>query len=664
MWDNPSSGPMPIRIYADRTQESSPEELADHMTWRAALANDLRGLIIPVELGLKPYFRQDLRGLDVLEWTRFAGEKFRELPVLAVAWQDLESILRHRLSPLLLHAFTRFLQLPEAIERIPDFVREVRDGRFEAAGLSWERVLCGSDYDVRQVTHHDLANDFYAADRLWQGYRYALRDAAQEDQPAVGAELGRSDHVIFPWQDQLQRKLASPFFQKYQSLSIKAELPAYPDLIDVDGRALITKHVACGLAGNLRILMIDDEWQKGTGDVLLNILFRQEAFTYRSGHEAVFSENKPLPRQEASWARMVCVDSVERAEHWLRYWGMLPPPEGDTADETDSTRQWCAEWSQVLGRRVSHHSEHTVEDVLAHGNECVDHPKARPVDVMTVVVLDLRLSRDQVQPIYHPSELPSLQFRSRLKALDQDVPVLMFTASRQANNAITALQNGDESDGWLVKEAPDVLMDDANSSRAVLYLIERLHSLSELYSWYRSELEWSNEERSAYSRLHLHPDRESILGYISHRSTELFNGMLEGRFKRTSLQFKDFIAKEAPKRRLSIEQVLISRRLVVSALLWTCKPDPKNPEWEVDAFSELLPGAYDKRRMIKAPYNRVNFNTVLWMRSRDILLQLLKEEIQWLWDLPWPENRRVQISNYLSQANSLLAEPLSLVWST
>src|ERR1039458_2383618 len=99
MWDNPASSPMPIRIYADRAEESAPEDLSDHMTWRAALANDVRGLVLPLELAIRPHFRQDLRGLDVLEWTRFAGERFRDLPVLAVAWQDLESILRHRLSP-------------------------------------------------------------------------------------------------------------------------------------------------------------------------------------------------------------------------------------------------------------------------------------------------------------------------------------------------------------------------------------------------------------------------------------------------------------------------------------------------------------------------------------------------------------------------------------
>ena len=661
MWDSASHGLMPIRVYPDRIQESSPEDLSDHMTWRAVLTDDLCGIVLPVELDIKPHFRQDLRGLDVLEWTRFAGEQFRQLPVLAVAWQDLESILRQRLSPLLLHAYTVFSRLPDAVERIPDFIAQVREGRFRAAGLPWERVLWGSDYDVHQVTHHDLANDFYAAERLWQGYRYALRDAAVGGQSAVGNEVNRSDHVVFPWQDQLQRKLTSPFFQRYQSLSSNAELPAYPDLVDVDAKALITKHVVCGLAANLRILMIDDEWQKGTGDVLLNVLFRQSLFTYRSEHEAVYSENKALPRQEASWARMVCVDSVERAENWLRYWSVLPPTETDSGDEEDLTRQWCAEWLQILGRRAPQNGEHSVEDVLAHGSQCVDHPKARPVDVLTVVVLDLRLNREQVRPIYHPSELPSLQFRSRLKALDQDIPVLMFTASRQANNAMAAMRQSDETDGWLVKEAPDVPMDDANSSRAALYLIERLHSLSELYSWYRPELEWSNEERSTYSRLHLHPDRDNILEYISVRSTELFNGMLEGRFQRTALQFKDFIAKEAPKRRLSIEQVLISRRIVVAALLWTCKPEPKTPEWDVDAFSELLPGAYDRKRIIKAPYNRVNFNTVLWMRTRDILVQLLKEEIQWLWDLPWPEFRRVQIHSYLSQANSLLSESVSLL---
>ena len=455
--------------------------------------------------------------------------------------------------------------------------------------------------------------------------------------------------------------MASSFFQKFQSTRSRTELPAYPDLMDVDATALIAKHVARGLAANLRILMIDDEWQKGTGDVLLNILFRQAAFAYRSDHEAVFSEVKSLPRHEICWARMVCVDSVERAEHWLRYWDVLPPTVTDSAAETDSSRQWCIEWSRILGRRVPHHSEDAIEDALANGNKCVDHPKARPVDVMTVVILDLRLSRDQVQPIYHPSELPSLQFRSRLKALDQDVPVLMFTASRQANNAVAALQDSDETDGWLVKEAPDVLVDDVNSSRAALYLIERMHSLSQLYSWYRPELEWSNEERSAYSRLHLHPDRENIMRSVSDRSRELFNGMLEGRFKRTGLQFKEFVAKEAPRRRLVIEQVLISRRIVVAALLWTCKPDPKSPEWDVGAFSELLPGAYDKRRIIKAPYNRVNFNTVLWMRSRDILLQLLKEEVQWLWDLPWPESRSARIRTYLSGANALFLEPLPLV---
>lgn len=657
MWDNPASSLMPIRVYADRTEESSPEELSDHIAWRATLSDDLRGIILPVELAIKPHFRQDLRGLDVLEWTRFAGDQFRELPVLAVAWWDLESILRQRLSPLLLHAYTRFLMLPDAVEQIPHFVAQVREGGFQTSGLPWERVLWGSDYDVRQATHHDLANDYYAAERLWQGYRHALTMAVQEGQTEVGDELRRSGQLVFPWQDRLREKMTSPFFQKFQATSSKAELPAYPDLIDVDATSLITKHVVNGVAANLRILMIDDEWQKGTGDVLLNVLFRQPAFTYRLPHEAVFSEIRSLPREEASWARMVCVDSVERAEHWLRYWEVLLPTEKESPGASESTRKWCSEWSEVLGGQVQNHSEHTAEEVLAHGDQCVDHPKARPVDVMTVIVLDLRLSRDPIQGIYHPSELPSLQFRSRLKALDQDVPVIMFTASRQANNAMAVFHNSDEADGWLVKEAPDVLMDDANSSRAVLYLIERIHSLAELYAWYRSDLEWSNEERSAYSRLHLHPDRDNILSSIAAQSTELFNGMLAGRFKKTGLAFKELVAKEAPKRRLPIEHVLISRRMVVAALLWTCRPDPKTPEWDVAAFSELLPGVYDKNRVIKAPYNRVNFNTVLWMRSRDILLQLLKEEVQWLWDLPWPESSRVQIRAYLSQANSLFSEP-------
>ena len=214
MWDNPGNSPMPILIYADRTQESAPEALLDHMTWRAALSDDLLGIIIPVELAIKPHFRQDLRGIDVLEWTRFAGEQFREVPVLAIAWQNLESILRLRLSPLLLHSYTRFLRLPDAVEQIPDFVAQTREGRFQPAGLPWERVLWGSDYDVSQVTHHDLANDYYAAERLWQGYRHALKSAVREGATVVEEELNRSSNIVFPWQDQLRRKHGLLLFSK------------------------------------------------------------------------------------------------------------------------------------------------------------------------------------------------------------------------------------------------------------------------------------------------------------------------------------------------------------------------------------------------------------------------------------------------------------------
>jgi hypothetical protein len=77
------------------------------------------------------------------------------------------------------------------------------------------------------------------------------------------------------------------------------------------------------------------------------------------------------------------------------------------------------------------------------------------------------------------------------------------------------------------------------------------------------------------------------------------------------------------------------------------------PEWNTDAFVRLLPGRPIKK-VVKWVYDKLNFNQVLWMRSSNVLSQLLREEIDWLATIDWPADKRAPILGALGRERQLL----------
>jgi hypothetical protein len=238
--------------------------------------------------------------------------------------------------------------------------------------------------------------------------------------------------------------------------------------------------------------------------------------------------------------------------------------------------------------------------------------------------------------------MESVQLREAIKAEDPDFPVIMLTASRQAVNFAAVMAGAREVDGWLTKEAPDVPADDENSSRAVHYLLERLHLFACLRDWYRPEFEWNLERKLAYAHLHNSPYRDSCLGHVAARAEAVFSALLRDRTlqdKYRGEKFYSCIESEVAPLRFDVERRLVARRVAVAALLHTAQWAPGGPHWDVDAFQNLMPGRPDKK-IVKAVYDVVNFNDRLWLTTSDPALveRLLKEEYEWLLNRHWEQH--------------------------
>jgi len=68
----------------------------------------------------------------------------------------------------------------------------------------------------------------------------------------------------------------------------------------------------------------------------------------------------------------------------------------------------------------------------------------------------------------------------------------------------------------------------------------------------------------------------------------------------------------------------------------------------------MLPGSPHSRN-VKAVYDKLNFNRVLWLRTRDIHTQLLSQEVEWLRRIEWPAEKRYPIDRFLKRAYSELS---------
>jgi len=120
------------------------------------------------------------------------------------------------------------------------------------------------------------------------------------------------------------------------------------------------------------VLLVDDEFDKGVADTLLQVLFRQTAFTVQYQEQAVYSSKQ----NDVAKARFVCVKTAEAARNWLRYWGDLPFSEEALdamsrgwvhARRTNDECRTFGDWLLGLGIKLGN-SEEAVRRVLKRGD--------------------------------------------------------------------------------------------------------------------------------------------------------------------------------------------------------------------------------------------------------------------------------------------------------
>jgi hypothetical protein len=628
-----------------------PSAWATGDSWVVSLENlspPPEALVIPLELPSERLHLQDLLGYELFSALRWSGtERLRGVPVLLAAWQPFDSILRKKLDLLIVQPAVEFARLPEALWRLPDFLNDVSQGTIRTARPDEiaELSLAG-DRQARRVSYHDLANDYYAALRLKLGYLALLKKGMEGRIPEAKAEFGSMSGVRYAWEAALEAKLRSPLVRRFQASRHGASAPRYPVIeADLD---ILKYHIQEGLPRGTRILLVDDEFHKGFADVLLRILFRQTDFTKQLKDEWVYSETCEAAPQRR-WARFVCVRNADLAANWLAWW------EGIAIDEVSrrpAWRDWLANWDRELNPDSKRRNLNPT-DVFAHGRGLVlDLSSAGPRIKSTIVLLDLRLDPVR-ETLYSIRDFSSFGLRKSIKGERPDLPVIIFTASRQVLNFAELLDSSSEIDGWFIKEGPDIPVDaeNTNSANAAAYLLERLHLYSTLRGWYRPSFDWTTERKLAYARLFHSKCAKEAFSEISAQSHALFRQILDRNWE-GPLEVNDtywaFIQRRVPPVPFPICQTLVARRVALAALLWTADMTPAGPEWNAEKFASLLPGR-PINRLVKWVYDKLNFNQVLWMRSSDVLSQLLKEEIDWLETIEWPPTKKRPILDALSR---------------
>jgi hypothetical protein len=613
-----------------------------------------QAFVIPLELAAPGWNRQDLLGYElfsVLRWTSW--EHLRGRPVLLAAWQSLQAILRRKPDLLMVRPATNFTRLPEAVDGVECFFEDVAAGRIRPASIAEiEDIAGGTDQSARTVSYHDLANDYYAAYRIWKGYQSLLRQGAQSGIAEAAHEAESLSGVHFAWEDYVEEKLQSPLVRRFQASRSGLSAPRYP-VID-RGLDVLTYHLQMGLPEGTRLLLVDDEFHKGSAEALLRILFRQSAFTKQLPDEWVYSEQTDRGPHDR-WARFVCVRTATLARNWLAYWDQIV---SDEVVGKTPWQEWLAGWDRELNPNSRRAELFEPQDVFAQNREFVlDRHSAGPRIKSTVVLLDLRLQPVQ-NALYSVKDFPSYGLRQAIKAEKPDLPVIMFTASRQILNFAELLDSSRDIDGWFIKEGPDIPVDeqDSNSANAVAYLLERVHLYSTLAGWYRESFGWDTDRKLAYARL-FHSDKAStVFPEITRLASEMFCQIQDGRTgcnREDTRTFLSFIQERVPSSPLPIVQTLVARRVAIATLLWAADLSAGSLEWNADAFDHLLPGRPSKKN-VKAVYDKLNFNQVLWMRSSGVLSQLLREEFDWLAAIQWPHQKAKAISEALLKERTLL----------
>jgi hypothetical protein len=617
--------------------------------WVAALKErtGVVAIVLPLEIKASDHHsRQDLLGVDLLNWLRWsADEPLRYVPVLATTWQPIEAILRRTLNLLLVTRGTTFIRLPEAVEHLPRFIEGVRrkDPSWPQARLEDLERIAGSTRAER-ISYHDLANEYYGAFRLWEGYKHALKAAK------MSKELKRTESVSISFMKDMQHKQSRPGVMEYLASRRQQASPIYyPVAAKPDD--LIRSHAEHGLPDDTRILMVDDEFDKGLAEVLVKMLFKAPEYSFRLDGEWVYSKDNR--------ARLVCVKSIREAACWLKHWGEMDVL--DTLGFDDEVwRQWIKNWANALGRDVERMEKDQVEDISREVLGCsreavqiVDRPPTQgTIKSTTVLLLDLHLEKREPHALYDPRQLTSVRLWRAVKDENDTLPILIFTASRQAMNYSAIMEAAGPSDGWLTKEGPDITLDDEHSSRAALYLLERLHMFSSRRDWYRPEFRWETAWIQEYAAAYLSPHWSECQNHVTAEATRIHEALRTNPQSVSQPHYTLFqnVGNQVKPVHFPLEVRLVARRVAVAALLETAKWHNGSPTGDVDGFKKRLNCSSSKRDP-KYLNNVLNFSEMLWFASYKpdrLLGLLLKEEREWL-QQTFPESEYPRIHEVLNK---------------
>ena len=664
----------PLLVCRNSVVELPPKDWTTGEAWVGALkredeVNHLVGIVLPLELEAPTIARAEMFGLELLEWLRWSAPiSMRSVPVTVVSWQSVVSVLRKKPDLLLVTPGTYFLDVIDVLRgKRESIIKSMQDNLLQGWDINeLSRFVSNGDSEASRRTYHDFANNHYAAYRLWQGYKTALSEVPEQtqDRGSVTREIERVEALQLHSERVIKSLCETPWFSRFKVHSRTMNAPAHPQIAGAE--RLFHRHVTLGLPEATRVLFVDDEFNRGMGDVLLQILFRTGSFTYKAKDEWVYSVGSDHRK-----ARFVCVRSAELARNWLRYWQELPfaneasiafaATDSQTLSSDAETRSfflWVEEWAERSGssraelnqvlcaQRLLRQADRPRIPLLVAAQQVlagVDHYLTPPVGMKTVMLLDLRLKGETVSQFYSANTLTSAALRRDLKEHNKQFPILMFTASRQAMNYASIMAGSTAIDGWLSKEAPDCPEDNANSATAARYLISRVHLFTAAKDWYRDEMDWPSKQIEEYGDFLNRRDAAQEFEFIAANATMIVDKVAKREFAvhiPTKSLSEKLRATFEP--RDEMEMLLVARRVIIATLFMTALGGDRTLRWNAQEFirrlrsDEYLRVLRRNRRQVYVSHG-VNQKAYCFssLKVKDLLSLLLPEELSWLNLLDW-----------------------------
>lgn len=353
-------------------------------------AAELRGIVIPLEIRVQAFEYQEMLGLDILEWIRWyefpyvepeRRDALHRAPALVVAAQSMAKVLTRRPNLLLTSPGTSFALLP-CSDRVAQFIERVRDrnSASEAIPASLQLSPGASLQQVLQQTHHDLANEGFAAHRLLVGYDRLLTELGElgTQQAVEIRDAIRSECLDLPWFRATADRAAAPAVQQYEALFRRHQTPpslSFDEDLELKQQkafcSLLKRHVTSAPL-EATVLLVDDDHASGAADAIRLVL-----------HGGVTGAER---------AKVIPVDSIEAAR---------------------ATFMEC-----MNAGKDSTQSKSTLKK----------HTKSKSTPTNVVVLLDLRLvPEDRAAP---PSDWGSIRWLEELNDDWPAIPVLLFSATR------------------------------------------------------------------------------------------------------------------------------------------------------------------------------------------------------------------------------------------